>query len=560
MNHPNLIGEILLQQQLITQQDLTKALLIQEKIGGRIGSILIRSGSLSENKLLDALHLQLGIGRLGIEAQVPNAKQILSQIEKLNISIDWLLDQKIIIWSNTDENSFLYCSKDHLSDLLHDTLQILLGKYTATPVLVSGQQLDKLLVQLESLNGHDEDMSHDQHFLKEMAEDAPIVELVSNFMSQAMEKRASDIHIEPSADHFSIRLRIDGILHNAYEFPINQFSAVASRVKLISGIDIAERRLPQDGRLSIRLSGIETDIRVSSLPGVFGESIVMRLLPKERSELKLDRLGMAPDHLEMMKQWMHEPNGIILVTGPTGSGKSTTLYGSLEETNDGVRKIITVEDPVEFQLPGITQIQAHADIGLTFASALRSILRQDPDVIMVGEIRDLETAEIAIQSALTGHLVLSTLHTNSALDAFTRLIDMGVEPFLVAAPMRAVQAQRLVRRLCSKCSKPSSAPNIWNQEIQTIFNNLYPEQEELWQQAEGCDACYHTGYNGRLGVYELIPVTEELRHLIAQNGTRQQLLVQAEKDGYRSVRDDGLLKAALGLTTVDEIIRVSMTH
>lgn len=560
MNRPYLIGEILLQRELINESDLTKGLAIQEKIGGRIGSILVRSGSLSENKLIEALSEQLEIPRLEHQEPIPTANQLTEKLETYGISIEWLLDQQILIWESLVDENLYYCSKDPFSDIIHDAFNILFSGNPPRPVLATGQQIDKLLHQLESMINHDDNLIHDQRFLKEMAEDAPIVELVSNFMSQAMEKKASDIHIEPCAEHFNIRLRIDGILHSMYEFPISQFSAVASRVKLISGIDIAERRLPQDGRLSIRLSGIETDIRVSSLPGVFGESIVMRLLPKERKDLQLDRLGMEPDHLTMMKQWMQEPNGIILVTGPTGSGKSTTLYGALEETNDGIRKIITVEDPVEFQLSGITQIQAHADIGLTFANALRSILRQDPDVIMIGEIRDVETAEIAIQSALTGHLVLSTLHTNSALDAFTRLIDMGVEPFLVAAPMRAVQAQRLVRRLCKHCSVETTTPELWTRQISETFNKLYPQQKENWKTATGCARCHQTGYQGRLGVYELIPVSEELRHLIAKNSPQNQLLEQAQKDGYRSIRDDGLLKAALGLTTVDEIIRVSMSH
>ena len=299
------------------------------------------------------------------------------------------------------------------------------------------------------------------------------------------------------------------------------------------------------------------DIRVSALPGVHGESIVMRLLPKERKELGLEKLGFESDHLAMMKEWTAEANGIVLVTGPTGSGKSTTLYASLAAANDGLKKIITVEDPVEFQLPAITQIQAHPDIGLTFANALRSILRQDPDVIMIGEIRDLETAEIAVQAALTGHLVLSTLHTNDAISAFTRLIDMGVEPFLVATPIRAVQAQRLVRRLCSHCARPHSVPANIEAEAAVFAQKVLPGMASRWMEAVGCTHCMNTGYRGRLGIYEMVPVSEAMQHLIVSGASVNDMKKLAREEGHRFLRDDGLLKAWQGLTTVEEVLRVA---
>ena len=320
-------------------------------------------------------------------------------------------------------------------------------------------------------------------------------------------------------------------------------------------MDIAERRLPQDGRLSTRVGGQEMDIRVSALPGVHGESIVMRLLPKERKELGLERLGFESDHLAMMQEWTAEANGIVLVTGPTGSGKSTTLYAALAAANDGLKKIITVEDPVEFQLSGVTQIQAHPEIGLTFANALRSILRQDPDVIMIGEIRDLETAEIAVQAALTGHLVLSTLHTNDAISAFTRLVDMGVEPFLVATPVRAVQAQRLVRRLCS-CARAASVPGPIQREAADIAARVLPGTTPLWMEPVGCDKCLGTGYRGRLGIYEMIPVSERMQHLIVSGASVNEMKDQARAEGHRFLREDGLLKAWQGLTTAEEVLRV----
>ena len=322
-------------------------------------------------------------------------------------------------------------------------------------------------------------------------------------------------------------------------------------------MDIAERRLPQDGRVTARVSGREMDVRVSSLPGVHGESIVMRLLPKERTELRLDNLGMLDDHLEMTRAWMREAHGIVLVTGPTGSGKSTTLYSALAAADDGKRKIITVEDPVEFQLPGITQIQTHAAIGLTFAHALRSILRQDPDVVMIGEIRDLETAEIAIQAALTGHLVLSTLHTNDSISAFTRLIDMGVEPFLVATPIKAVQAQRLVRRLCPHCARSAEAPAGLDAAFDALARRVLGGAVPAWRQPVGCARCLGTGYLGRIGIYELVPISATLRAMITARASAAEMTAQARSEGWRMLRDDGFLKAHQGITTVEEVLRVT---
>jgi general secretion pathway protein E len=392
-----------------------------------------------------------------------------------------------------------------------------------------------------------------------MAEEAPVIELVNNIISQAMEERASDIHIEPEADTFDVRYRIDGVMFTQRTLPKQRYYAVASRLKLVSGIDIAERRLPQDGRIGMRINGQELDIRVSSLPGVNGESIVMRLLPKERQDMMLEKLGFLPDHLLLLRDWVQQPHGILLVTGPTGSGKSTTLYSALDESNDGVRKIITVEDPVEFRLPHITQVQVHSDIGLTFAAALRSILRQDPDVIMIGEIRDLETAEIAVQAALTGHLVLSTLHTNDAMSAFTRLIDMGVEPFLAATPVIAVQAQRLVRRLCH-CSEPVVVSESVELRVSPFVNKLFAGQQPNWRKAVGCAQCQHTGYRGRLGIYELVGVGEGIRDLVLAKASLSDLQKKAREEGFRDLATDGLIKAWQGLTSVEEVHRVTSMH
>ena len=397
----------------------------------------------------------------------------------------------------------------------------------------------------------DDDVGH----LRELAEEAPVIELVNNMLAQAMDQHASDIHIEPEETVFHVRMRIDGILQTRMTLPASRYPAVASRVKLISGMDIAERRLPQDGRMSTRVSGQEVDIRASAVPAVHGESLVMRLLPKERQDLSLEKLGFAPRDLSMFRGWTREPHGIVLVTGPTGSGKSTTLYGALEEINGRDRKIITVEDPVEYQVPGVTQIQAVADIGYTFSRALRAILRQDPDVIMIGEIRDLETAEIAVQSALTGHLVLSTLHTNDAVSAFTRLVDMGLEPFLVATSVRAVQAQRLVRRLCPDCAAPTTVLPAIAEPVERIAaeRGIVP----AWRQAVGCARCQGTGYRGRLGIYELVDVTPALQELVLSRATAERMRALVDTQGGRTLREDGLLKACAGFTSMEEVVRVT---
>jgi len=380
-------------------------------------------------------------------------------------------------------------------------------------------------------------------------------------MAQALEARASDIHVEPGERECTLRFRIDGVLHTRSTIGMDRYPAIASRIKLIGGLDIAERRLPQDGRIGTRVAGREVDIRISSIPAVHGESLVLRLLPKERGDIGMHRIGMEPDHKAQFLDWLQWPNGLVLVTGPTGSGKSTTLYSALSTINDGVRKLITVEDPVELRLPGVVQIQTQADIGYTFARALRSILRHDPDVIMVGEIRDRETAEIAIQAALTGHLVLATLHTNDALSAVNRLVDMGIEPYLVAASLRAVMAQRLVRRLCPSCARPHDDPDFLQQRWARLKPRLAPlaevPAEPGWLMASGCEACGGTGYRGRVGIYELVTVTPALQHEIAQNAAIERLVELANGDGRRSMVDDGLIKAARGLSTLDEVLRAA---
>ena len=550
---PRRLGEILVERGLATTGDIAKALAFQQQFGGRIGSILVRLGALSEESLLPALSQQLGIPMLEGSDWPADTDAVAAVIDATGLPAEWWADNGVVAWA-TVEGGYLAVGRDPLDPLANEVLGRALPAGSWAWRLARSQDLDRLVDTAVRIGrGRDDDLGDDVSHLRELAEEAPVIELVNNILAQAMDSRASDIHIEPEELLFHVRMRIDGILHTRMTLPASRYPAVASRVKLISGMDIAERRLPQDGRLSTRVSGQEVDIRASSVPAVHGESLVLRLLPKERQDLSLERLGFTPRDLGVFRDWVREPHGIVLVTGPTGSGKSTTLYAALAEMNGRDRKIFTVEDPVEYQVPGVTQIQAVADIGYTFARALRAILRQDPDVIMIGEVRDLETAEIAVQSALTGHLVLSTLHTNDAVSAFTRLVDMGVEPFLVATSVRAVQAQRLVRRLCPDCSQPADVLPA----VARLVEALAPPGEAQWRTAVGCARCQGTGYRGRLGIYELVDVTPELQELILGRATAERMRALATAQGGRTLREDGLLKARAGMTTLEEVVRVT---
>jgi general secretion pathway protein E len=549
---------MLLADNLITPQDLQRALDFQERLGGRLGAILIRLGALSEDALLAVLSRQLELPFTGDEHLPFQAAPFLEVIERSGIARDWWLDQEVLAWQDQALNVL---ARDPLGD---SAREVLAAAFPDTPQiwhLLRSQDLDRILDLVEKSASGDllwsggDDIGH----LRELAEGAPVVEFVNNMLSQAVDGRASDVHIEPEERTLYVRYRIDGVLREHLNLPRERFDAIASRIKLIAGLDIAERRLPQDGRLNTRVSGQEMDIRVSTLPGVHGESIVMRLLPKERQASRLEQLGFAPDHYRLFREWVSEPHGIILVTGPTGSGKSTTLYATLDAINDRSQKIITVEDPVEYQLKGVTQVQAHADIGYTFARALRSILRQDPDVIMIGEVRDLETAEIAVQASLTGHMVLSTLHTNDALSAFTRLLDMGVEPFLVATSLRAVQAQRLVRRLCEHCARPAEAPREIVAETRALLPAELADQPQNWKQPAGCKHCQQTGYRGRVGIYELVYLSPEMQRMVLRRAPLAELRELAVTQGFRSLRQDGWIKAWQGVTSIEEVLRVTET-
>jgi general secretion pathway protein E len=407
------------------------------------------------------------------------------------------------------------------------------------------------------LHGADEDgkFDLDSEYLEDGANDAPIIRMVNHLMDRALDLNASDIHFEPEEKYLQVRCRVDGVMVDLERLPASAQAAVSSRVKLMARLDIGEKRLPQDGRIQYKMGSRTLDMRVSTLPGVHGESIVLRILDRSAVNVSLDQLGMPDDILKPYNHVIKQPHGIILVTGPTGSGKTTTLYATLEKINTGRNKTITVEDPVEYQLEGITQIHVNSKIGLNFAAGLRSIVRQDPDIIMVGEIRDAETAEIAIESALTGHLVFSTLHTNDAAGAITRLQDMGIDTYLISSSIIAVMAQRLVRKICPHCIEtvPLSDEEA---ELLEISQKECPEIKR----GKGCERCGNTGYKGRLGLYELLLTSDDIRHVIGSGGDANAIRKQAMEEGLRTLRKDAMEKLYQGITTPEEIVRVTRAH
>ena len=450
-------------------------------------------------------------------------------------------------------------------DELRHTLNVEVSTVLASPEAIHAtiqqhygsdrsSEIDGAVVEIEA----DEALRYieaeqDAKSLEQLASEAPVVRFVNTILEQAVSDRASDIHIEPEQDNLRVRTRIDGVMRRIGEFPIRLHAAVVSRIKILSGMDIADKRRPQDGRFDIKASGRLLDIRVSSFPTVHGENVVMRLLDKTSGGMKLSDLGLSSEAAAQIETTIRQPHGIILVTGPTGSGKSTTLYAFLNVLNSEERNIITLEDPVEYQLPLVRQCQVNPKAGITFASGLRSILRQDPDIIMVGEIRDAETAEVAFQAALTGHLVLSTLHTNDAAGALTRMIDMNVEPFLIASSVLAIVAQRLIRRNCDRCSTSYSP-------AREVLERLGVTGPASFRRGVGCAACGQRGYRGRVGIYELMPMSQEIRRLVMERRSSEEIKAQAVGDGMRTLRQDGIDKATAGITTPEEVLRVTQDH
>jgi general secretion pathway protein E len=450
----------------------------------------------------------------------------------------------------TDELRFMLKKKVHLvAAPEHEIMRVI--------NLLYDQEADNPEQVVQGLAAEEDTLLHELEEVEDLLDDAseaPVIKLVNLFLSQAIRARASDIHIEPYQKEVNIRYRVDGVLYNMHTLPRRFQSAITSRVKIMAKLDIAEKRLPQDGRIMIKIADKDVDIRVSVIPTTFGERIVLRLLDKRSIFFSLEEIGLSKDKLKVMNRLIRGANGIILVTGPTGSGKTTTLYASLDKINSPDKNIITIEDPVEYQLQGIGQIQINPKIGLTFANGLRSIVRQDPDVILVGEVRDFETAEISIHAALTGHLVFSTLHTNDAPGAITRLIDMGIEPFLVASSVVAIIAQRLVRVICPACKGPYKPERALLQEL-----GLAPSRsnKRTFYRGSGCPECLGTGYRGRTGIYEILMVDDAIRGLVLKTSDSVTIKTEGVTRGMQTLRDDGIRKALEGITTIEEVVRVT---
>ena len=540
------LGEILLERGKIDAEDLTRALELQQERGDKLAKILVDMGLIAQRDVLAALSDQLGVPLVAVDQPPPSAPEI------DGLSHRFLRQCRAFPLALVDSTLTLAMA-DPLDFETVAAVRAFSGLSVRT-ALASEQEIADAIEKhygegerhVLTGEGDDEQALADLEHLRDMASEAPVIRLVNAMIADALEKRSSDIHIEPFEKEFRVRFRVDGVLFNQETPPRELKAAIISRLKLMAKLNIAERRLPQDGRIKIKILGREVDLRVSTLPTLYGESVVMRLLDRSAGDFyDLRRLGFDDRMLERMEHFTSLPHGIFLVTGPTGSGKSTTLYSSLKRINLPDKKIITIEDPVEYQMDGINQIHVNPQIGLTFAAGLRHIVRQDPDVIMVGEIRDRETADIAIRAALTGHLVFSTLHTNDAPSAITRLADMGIENYLLTSSLVAVLAQRLVRVICSHCKQPAGRV-------------LAPDGEHIpvWRGA-GCAECHGRGYSSRMGIFELMQVDDEIRKMIMANADAGELTKAARRNGMRNLREDGWLKVAQGVTTVEEVMRVT---
>ncbi len=553
------LGEILLDDGLVTQDQLLAALDEQVIRGVSLGRVLVEAGVLSESQLVSALAQQVGLPFVDLDEYNVDRKAVM-------LIPGSLCRRYTVLPIGFEGGSLLLAMADPGNVLaLDDVRQI--SRMQVIPVVATHEDLSRALDRFIRADGEMTELSNalveeneasnelDLSSLGDSVDDdAPIVRYVNLVVTQAITDRASDIHIEPTEHDLRVRYRIDGVLHEMQRSPRSTMAAVTSRVKILSDIDIAERRKPQDGRMSVNHNGRKIDLRVATLPTVWGEKIVMRILDNSTASLDLRDLSFGESNYEIYKESYQKPYGMILVTGPTGSGKSTTLYATLNAVSKPDINVITVEDPVEYRLPGINQVQVNPKAGLTFASALRSILRSDPDVVLLGEIRDHETAQIAIEAALTGHLVLSTLHTNDAPSAVTRLTEMGIEPFLVGSALDCIVAQRLARKLCDKCKEPY----LPTPEELAAARFPWDESEDLpvLYRPAGCTACSKTGYRGRLALHEVMQVTEEIERLAVARASAMEIGKVAVEQGMRTLRDDGWMKVGEGRTSIEEILRV----
>jgi general secretion pathway protein E len=550
---------ILKQREKLSASELKKVERVQKtSVAESLPQLLVKLGLCSELDVADAF-VEAGQfekvlpGQYPLEAQLPES-----------VSLRFL-KQYHIIGLNQDEQTITVAMMDPEDEFVVDALKLVTGKNVVTKVGLLSEIDAALEVQygegrsamdktIDDLNVDDigeEDLEH----LKDLASEAPVIKMVNLIMQRAIETRASDIHIEPFEQSLKVRLRVDGVLKEIDAPSVKSTAAVISRIKIMAKLNIAERRLPQDGRIKVQMLGKELDLRVSTIPTMYGESVVIRLLDKENTVFDFAALGFQGRHLQQFIEVLSQPHGIILITGPTGSGKSTTMYAALKQLNTSERKIITVEDPVEYQMEGVNQIQAKPQIGLTFASALRSIVRQDPDVIMIGEMRDLETARIAVQSALTGHLVLSTLHTNDAAGGVTRLLDMGLEEYLLTSTVNGILAQRLVRKLCPDCKKPHQASPELIKELR--LRRFVPDGDITLYKPVGCSSCGGMGYRGRMAIIEFLQMTDPIRKLIMAHEEAGAIQKLAIDEGMSTMFENGLTKAIQGMTTIEEVMRVT---
>jgi len=554
------LGEILIERGKLDAAGLERALRLQQESGDKLGALLVSLGVVSQRDVSEALALQLGLPL--IEAAGYPEMPILEE----RVSARFLRDSRALPLTE-DEHELALAMADPTDMYTMNAFEMVTGR-KVRPLVAIPSELDAALERLYGAGksalgqilgdveqrddiGFDADIQQ----LKDLASEAPVIRLVSLIITNALEMRASDIHFEPFENRLIVRYRVDGVLHEVESPPRRLSAAVISRIKIMAMLDIAERRLPQDGRIRLRVQGKEIDLRVSTVPTMHGESVVMRILDKGGVALDFKRLGFEDDTLKGFLDVLMEPHGILLVTGPTGSGKTTTLYTALDRLNTPDVKILTVEDPVEYQMPGINQIQVKPQIDLTFANALRSIVRQDPDVIMIGEIRDLETAQIAVQSALTGHLVLSTLHTNDAASTVNRLLDMGVEDYLLTSTVIGILAQRLVRTLCPLCKEAYTAlPEVVDELGLRKFSS---KSDVTLYHAKGCKECGQTGFIGRVSIIEMLPMSDHLRTQVMRHATSTELRTEAIKEGMVTMYEDGMKKAMNGVTTFEEVLRVT---
>ncbi|MCK4658672.1 MAG: Flp pilus assembly complex ATPase component TadA [Phycisphaerae bacterium] len=565
------LGRILIKMGRIRRAEVHEALEIQKQRRGPIGQILVELGHIDDEDLNLALAAQIGMEFVDLAAMdIPDKVIEIIPAQMVNTyqvcPFDYDEGRNLVSLALASPDNFQ--ATDDLKTLLgvevkpaittESALKDAISRYYPEDAEDSIQDLieeiagDETLAQFEG-RGESIDLAE----LKEMIDANPVKKLLNLVLLQAIRDKASDIHFEPFEEEFKMRYRIDGVLYDMVPPPRHISMAIASRIKVMASLDIAERRLPQDGRIELSLGKNPIDLRVSVLPTMFGESVVMRVLDRSAVSLDLDKLGLRDDDLVTFRQVMRKPNGIVINTGPTGSGKTTTLYGALRELNTPEVKILTTEDPVEYDIDGLVQVQIRSDIGLTFARALRSFLRQDPDIILVGEIRDLETAQIAVQAALTGHLVFSTLHTNDAPSSIARLLDLGLEPFLITATLEAIVAQRLVRRICANCKSEFSPTEELLMELE-----LTPESigDRTLYYGKGCDYCNNTGYRGRMGIYELMVFNDRLRDMVMRHASTAVLRNEAVKSGMRPLRDSGLMAIYDGITTIDEVVKETIVE